>query len=203
MIVIIPSTDMRYPEAHKDATRHRIVKAAARRFRRDGPHGTAIGDIMTDLRLTHGGFYRHFRGKDDLLAEALAHAVRDASHRLERVALAAPAGARVAAIIDAYLSPGHAADRPGGCPIAALGSDLDRESAALRGSAFEVAWREYLTRMSAYMPGATAEARTRTATVLFSGMAGTLTMSRTIADTAERARVLALARQFYKASIGA
>jgi TetR/AcrR family transcriptional repressor of nem operon len=194
---------MRYPAAHKDATRSRIVSVAARRFRRDGPHGTAIGDIMTDLRLTHGGFYRHFRGKDDLFAEALAHAIREASLRIERAALAVTAGARTAAIIDSYLSPGHAGDRSGGCPIAALSSDLGRQWASLRRSAFEAALREHLVRMSAYMPGPTAEARVRTAGVLFSGMAGTLTMSRTIADAAERARMLAHARQIYKASVGA
>lgn len=194
---------MRYPEAHKDDTRRRIVKAAARRFRRDGPHGTAIGDIMTDLRLTHGGFYRHFRGKDDLLAEALAHAIREASLRLEQAALAVPAGARAAAIIDSYLSATHAVDRPGGCPIAALSSDLGREWASLRGSAFESALSEHLERMAAFMPGSTADARVRMAGVLFSGMAGTLAMSRTIANTAERARMLAHARQIYKASVGA
>lgn len=194
---------MRYPATHKDDTRARIVRAASRRFRRDGPQRTAIGDIMTDLRLTHGGFYRHFGGKNELLAEALADAIRTESHRLDAAAHAVPPKRRAAALIDSYLSPAHAADWLGGCPVAAMASDLGRDWEALRRSVFDSAMREHLSRMAAHLPGATAGARVRSAGVLFSGMAGTLAMSRTIHDPDTRAEMLARARQFYKSAIGA
>lgn len=193
---------MRYPATHKDDTRARIVRAASRRFRRDGPDRTAIGDLMSDLRLTHGGFYRHFRGKDELFGEALAEAIREVSLRLERAALSAPSDGRAGAIIDAYLSHEHAADVAGGCPIAALASDLSRAGNSLRGSAFETAAREHIGRMANYLPGDTVDARLVTARVLFSGMAGTMAMSRALADPRRQREVLAEARQFYRTALG-
>lgn len=193
---------MRYPATHKDDTRTRIVRAASRRFRRDGPDRTAIGDLMGDLRLTHGGFYRHFRGKDELFGEALAEALLEVSLRLERAALAAPESGRAQAIIDAYLSVEHLGDVAGGCPIAALASDLSRSGSSLHGTAFEAAGREHIERMANYLPGATLDARRRTARVLFSGMAGTMAMSRTSTDPKRQQEVLAEARRFYRTALG-
>jgi len=193
---------MRYPASHKDDTKARIVRAASRRFRRDGPDRTAIGDLMGDLQLTHGGFYRHFRGKDELFGEALAEALTEVSLRLERAALSAPESGRAEAIIDAYLSPEHLADVGGGCPVAALASDLSRAGRTLHGTAFEAAGREHIGRMAHYVPGDTLDARCRTARVLFSGMAGTMAMTRTLADPKRRQEVLTEARQFYRAALG-
>src|SRR5260370_12387188 len=60
---------MRYSPEHKEQTRERIVHAASRRFRRAGT-GVGIGQLMKTLTMTHGGFYRHFRNKDELIIEA-------------------------------------------------------------------------------------------------------------------------------------
>ena len=73
---------MRYSAEHKQETRERIVKAASRRFRSRGSQGAVIGDLMKDLRLTHGGFYRHFDSKEDLFIEAFQHGVDDITRRL-------------------------------------------------------------------------------------------------------------------------
>ncbi len=51
-------------------TRRRIVKTAAAEFRRNGIHATGLSDVMAAAGLTHGGFYRHFDSKDQLVAEA-------------------------------------------------------------------------------------------------------------------------------------
>jgi TetR/AcrR family transcriptional repressor of nem operon len=157
---------------------------------------------MGDLRLTHGGFYRHFRGKDELFGEALAEALQDVSLRLERAALSAPEHGRAQAIIDAYLSPEHLGDVAGGCPVAALASDLSRAGRSLHGTAFEAAAREHIGRMANYLPGDTLEARLRSARVLFSGMAGTMAMSRALADPRRQREMLAEARQFYRTALG-
>src|SRR5258708_8035364 len=53
-------------------TRRRIVKAAAAEFRRNGIHATGLCELMATAGLTHGGFYRHFDSKDQLVAEACA-----------------------------------------------------------------------------------------------------------------------------------
>ncbi len=65
---------MRYPEDHKQKTRRRIVEEAARLFRQDGVGATGLQPLMKALGLTHGGFYAHFKSKDDLVETALRHA---------------------------------------------------------------------------------------------------------------------------------
>ena len=67
---------MRYSAEHKEQTRGRIVRAAARRFRSRGSEA-AVGELMRDLRLTHGGFYRHFESKEDLFAEAFEQSLKE------------------------------------------------------------------------------------------------------------------------------
>src|SRR6202163_3333984 len=86
-------------------TRRRIVKTAAAEFRRNGINGTGLSDLMGAAGLTHGGFYRHFGSKDQLVAEACAEAVETVI--FGRLAAAAPEGAGAAV---AYLSTGHRDD---------------------------------------------------------------------------------------------
>ncbi len=51
-------------------TRKRIVRAAAREFREQGIVATGLADLMKAAGLTHGGFYKHFASKDQLVAAA-------------------------------------------------------------------------------------------------------------------------------------
>jgi TetR/AcrR family transcriptional regulator, transcriptional repressor for nem operon len=62
---------MRYEQDHKARTHQRILKNAARRFRAEGLNGPGVATVMKASGLTVGGFYKHFRSKDELLAEAI------------------------------------------------------------------------------------------------------------------------------------
>jgi AcrR family transcriptional regulator len=64
---------MPYSPNHKQDTRRRILRSAARLFNRRGFSEATIDEIMTAAGLTHGGFYRHFSSKDKLYAEAVRH----------------------------------------------------------------------------------------------------------------------------------
>ena len=118
------------PRASKeDAARHRqeIIAAAARLFRERGIDGVSVPELMEAVGLTHGGFYRHFASKDELVALALDEAFDQAGQ------LGAKIHARHKDNADArrdyiqrYLSPRHRADRGGGCPNAALCGDIGR-----------------------------------------------------------------------------
>src|SRR5690606_20561428 len=70
---------MRYSEDHKAKTHQRIIEEAALRFRRDGVGATGLQPLMKALGLTHGGFYAHFKSKDDLVETALQHVVHELS----------------------------------------------------------------------------------------------------------------------------
>jgi TetR/AcrR family transcriptional repressor of nem operon len=193
---------MRYPADHKDRVRAKIVRAAARRFRGRGGEGVAIAELMRELKLTHGGFYRHFDDKEELFTEALLMSVAHARARMIAAAAAAPPGRELAAIINMYLSPGHCANPAEGCPIAALTTEIARHTKTTR-AAFDRVLRGHAAEFACFMPGATVAERERTAMVLFAGMAGALNVARAAADETLRHAVLEQARAFYLGALGA
>jgi TetR/AcrR family transcriptional repressor of nem operon len=188
---------MRYPAEHKEQTRRRIVRAASRRLRGRGSAGVPITDLMRELRLTHGGFYRHFSNKAQLYAEALADGFEDVGSMLVAAAEQAPRGHELRAIIDAYLSEEHCGRASDGCPFAALISEIGRQPRAVR-AAFEGALRAHTRRIGRFLSGATEEERERNFSLLFSGMAGTLSLARATGDRATRRRLLDGAREVYR-----
>jgi TetR/AcrR family transcriptional repressor of nem operon len=190
---------MRYSADHKQRTRERIVRAAARRFRSRGSDGAGIGDLMRDLRLTHGGFYRHFDSKEGLFAEAFEQSLRELGDRVVEALEQAAPGTQLKTLIDAYLDIEHCDNVAGGCPVAALASEVARRPRAAR-APFLQALRAHIRRMAKYIPAASEEARREKATALFSGMAGTLTVARAFTDEQDRRAILDGARKFYLAA---
>ena len=81
---------MRYGPDHKSKTHQRIVKAASRQFRAEGLSGPGVARVMRASGLTVGGFYKHFRTRDDLVAEAVAESLRDLRERMLKAAKQAP-----------------------------------------------------------------------------------------------------------------
>lgn len=118
--------------ASKDASHERIVSAAARAIRRSGYAGTGVSDIMKEAGLTHGAFYAHFASRDAMLAEAADHAGAESIARAHEVVSAAPAKRSLEFLIHSYLSQDHLKDIACGCPMAALGSEMPRQSPEVR-----------------------------------------------------------------------
>jgi len=193
MTYIISS--MRYPAEHKQETRERIVHTASRRFRRAGA-AVGIGQLMKTLKMTHGGFYRHFKSKDELFEAALTKGFEDMRARMTAAIAGAPSGHELEAIIEIYLSDQHCADPAGGCPVAALASEIARQPRAIR-AAFDRAIQRATATMARYMTGETEEERRRKAGILFSGMSGTLSVARAVSDDDLRRRILSAGRRIY------
>lgn len=190
---------MRYSTEHKQQTRERIVRSAARRFRNRGGEGAGIGDLMRDLRLTHGGFYRHFTSKESLFAEAFEQSLKEVGTRVTKAIEQAPPGSELKTLIDAYLDVDHCTDVAGGCPVAALAAEVARRPRGARGP-FLQALRAHIRRMEKYVPAASGEERREKAIALFSGMAGTLTIARVFTDEQDRRAILEGAKRFYLAA---
>lgn len=186
---------MRYSKDHKVQTRAKLVETAARKFQQRGYESVAIGDIMSELQLTHGGFYRHFPDKESLYAEALDASISDVQQRLLRRA-GGTGSPDLRVIIESYLSTDHCENLGDGCPVAALSSDVARQSPRVQ-AAFETALHAYMNEFVSLMPGATDDERKQQFLVLFSGMAGALSAARAVADPALRASILDAARDFY------
>ncbi|MGB7200438.1 MAG: TetR/AcrR family transcriptional regulator, partial [Acidobacteriaceae bacterium] len=98
---------MRYGPEHKSETHQKIVKDASRRVRAEGVTGTAVAAVMRDAGLTHGGFYKHFESKDELLLESLHEAFCEMGDILAEAAKRSRREAAWKAIVKRYLSPEH------------------------------------------------------------------------------------------------
>jgi AcrR family transcriptional regulator len=64
---------MPYSPKQKQDTRNRILESARRLFNGKGFPEVSIEEIMAQAGLTHGGFYRHFRSKDEVYAESIRY----------------------------------------------------------------------------------------------------------------------------------
>jgi len=147
---------MRVTQQQMDASHERIVQGAARLFRERGVRSTSVADAMNAAGLTHGGFYRHFETKDELVIASLREAFKTFTEPLEsRQQLEAPD--RVAADFKAlYLSDEHVANPGLGCPMPAIGGDLARESAPIRAE-FSAGVKRALEALAASRQGTAAQ----------------------------------------------
>ncbi|MDQ6931116.1 MAG: TetR/AcrR family transcriptional regulator [Candidatus Eremiobacteraeota bacterium] len=179
----------------KAQTHHDILRRASEAFQRHGS-GVGIGEIMKELGLTRGGFYRHFGSKDDLLVEAVALSLNEIADRLDRIAQKAEPGSELAGIITAYMSEEQLHHPESWCALATLSSDIGRQSTPVR-KRLDAAMLQYMEKMLKYMPGATQQERSGTFLVLFSGMAGAMAMMRAMGDKEMRHQVLGLTRGYY------
>ena len=125
---VIPTT--------KEATKERIVEAAARAIRRSGYAGTSVADIMKEAGLTHGGFYAHFASREAMLAEAADRAGAEAVAVSAGIAASAPPEQALQRLrLPADLSKEHVKSVEMGCPVAALGSEMPRQAPQIRRAA--------------------------------------------------------------------
>lgn len=186
---------MRYQPGHKMETRQKILKDASRRVRSEGLNGAAVAAVMQDAGLTHGGFYKHFPSKDDLLLRALREAFGEVIAFLVQAAEHAPPQSAWKAIVKTYLSPEHCNHPERGCPLAALASELARTGKSMKGQIF-VEMTNYKDQLLRYMPGRRTADKERAFFVIFSTMIGTVEIARMMPDNAERASLLASTQDF-------
>ncbi|HEX4030651.1 MAG TPA: TetR/AcrR family transcriptional regulator [Terracidiphilus sp.] len=187
---------MRYPVEQKAETHDRIIEAAARSFREHGSEGQGVAGLMKEAGLTHGGFYRHFTGKDDLYVDAIARGFQQTADKMIMAAARAPHGEQLRTIIERYLSMEHLEDPGGGCVLSTLAAEIARQRPAVR-ARINAVMKSYRERLLPFLPGRDdAEKRCRFM-VLFPSMAGVLMTARAMTDPAARKEILSAARRFY------
>lgn len=104
--------------------RRRIVETASVLFRERGYDGVSVADLMSAAGFTHGGFYKHFASKADLMAEAMRCGFTQSAESI--------ASQSRSTFVADYLSRRHRDDRGHGCTLAALGADSARQSGAIK-----------------------------------------------------------------------
>ena len=172
---------MPYAPQQKQETRERIVRAARRLFNRKGFAEVTIDEIMTEAGLTRGGFYRHFKTKDELYSEALSQFLcnkKPEEWQRKHVNLCADGATLARMIMDAYLSKDHLDDRDGSCPTVALPSDVSRSGVPVK-RAFRIVVEMMLEVFGGALPGPDARER---ALALVSLCVGAMAVARAVDD---------------------
>lgn len=186
---------MRYTEDHKAQTHQRILQEAAARFRRDGIGATGLQPLMKALGLTHGGFYAHFKSKDDLVEKSLRCAV-DQVYEMRAAKTATDTSA--ATFIDHYLSAEHCATPELGCPLPSMSSELGQ-----RGQPSEIT-DELISRMLATLQAGMPDGQDThgKSVLMMTSMVGALTLARAAKDPQMAERILQTTRDQLKQQLG-
>ncbi|TAL63831.1 MAG: TetR/AcrR family transcriptional regulator, partial [Burkholderiaceae bacterium] len=157
-----------------------------------GYDGVGVADVMKQAGLTHGGFYAHFESRDALLAEAVERAGRDSATVMrQRIDTSRARGeSALRALVEGYLSETHLRGVEGGCVVAALSSEMPRQSPALLATSADRV-RGLIDLVQRALPqGGTREQ----AMVIAGTMVGTLQLARALGPNQQGKAVLAAAR---------
>ena len=180
---------MRYDEDHKQRTREKVLDAAARTIRAEGPDRVGVAAIMAEAGLTHGGFYAHFGSKEELVTEAIRQMFAQAGERRHTWTDGKAPKAGLRDYIKFYLSRSHRDGRGDGCPLTALATDLPRLPEPARR-----VFGEGVALMTASMAGllqAIDWPDAETAAIsLVSEMVGAVSLARSVADAEQSDRIL-------------
>jgi TetR/AcrR family transcriptional repressor of nem operon len=192
---------MRYDAEHKQKTRSKVLEVAAKAIREDGPDRIGVAGVMAEAGLTHGGFYAHFKSKDELVAAAIEQMFENTRARLKHEMEGHPPAEGLSNYIEFYLSKKHRDARGAGCPMAALASDLPRLSEETRELFAEGARRltdviaEKLSALGHEHPHMLARSTV-------SELVGALSLARVETDVKRSDAILADSRQWLKQRLG-
>lgn len=178
---------MRYQEGHKEQTRQRIIEAASKRFRKGGADAVGVADLMADAGLTHGGFYAHFKSKEDLFRETLAAALDGTTGQFKRAVERTDDGLET--IVRGYLTRRHRDEPEHGCVGASLAPEIARHPKRTR-QVFRESIAKLIELIEEQLPIKDREARRKRSIAIFSLMMGALQLARTEPDPDRSEQIL-------------
>ena len=185
---------MRYVAEHKELTRERVLREAAKAIRQHGPDGIGVADLMAKAGLTHGGFYAHFTSKDDLIAEAIPVMFADRAELFRKCTEGVPPAEGLAQYFDSYLSARHRDRRDRGCPLAALSGDLARLALPAR-RRVEAGVREATLAIAELLRMLGRDQPEQLAASILAEMVGALALARAVPSATLSEEILGAARQ--------
>lgn len=175
---------MRYDARHKEQTHRQLLDIAGRLLRTGGPEAVSVTQVMGEAGLTNGGFYAHFRSREDLLAQAIERAFRDATAMFERARDGRAAAEALLRYVRSYLSAAHRDMPELGCPVPALGADVMRLSNAAR-VCFTGGVDDLVKRIASLVEALGIQQPQAVARSILAEMSGALTLSRIVAEDAD------------------
>lgn len=192
---------MRYSQTHKEETRKKVLDAAAAAVRRQGPDRVGVAEIMAQAGLTHGGFYAHFRSKDEMVAAAITQAFDQSRRRFRRLGEGLSDAEYLSAFVDNYVSAIHRDAPERGCPVTTLSNDLPRQGEPAR-AAFDAGVKSLIASLASRLTVGAAGDREALAGSLVAEMAGAVALARAVSDQEFSDRLLSDTRTRVKARMG-
>ncbi|MDT0469964.1 TetR/AcrR family transcriptional regulator [Streptomyces gibsoniae] len=171
---------MGHSQAEKAASRERVLRMTARKVRAEGVTRPGVAELMNEARLTHGGFYKHFASRGDLITQAVAAALAEGTAKMERAARENEQAPRTG-LIDAYLGRQHRDAPATGCALVTLGAAAGRSGDDSK-EAYEKQVRAYLDLIAGL--GEDSEEARAEAMLTLSALVGATLMSRAVSDPA-------------------
>lgn len=184
----------RVSQAEKARNHQRILEEAARQIRSSGIEGLGIAELMKSVGMTHGGFYRHFKDKEELAVAAIDQAFDVFCDRLENEIDELGSEEALGAFVRRYLSTDHVENPSAGCPASALSGEAGRCSLAER-----KAIARGIARTETLLARALSEAGTEgvlAAECLFSLLVGTVVLARAATSKSDAEGSLEKARDY-------
>lgn len=170
---------MGHSKDDKAESHERIVSVAAARIRESGTESPGVAEIMRAAGLTHGGFYKHFADREELIYEAIEHALRENETNAAQVV--ADADDPLAAFAEWYVSAAHRDNPAEGCGVAALCTDVPRLGGPAQES-YRAQVERYLARLQKLLASDDPDVRSR-ANVTLSAMVGAVMIARGLGPT--------------------
>lgn len=170
---------MRHSKEDKAASHERIVNTAAARIRESGTDQPGVAEIMRAAGLTHGGFYKHFESREQLIEEAVERALTENQKTVAQMVY--EADDPLAAFADSYVSTAHRDDAAHGCGVVALGADIRRVGGVAQ-DAYRAQVDRYLAYLQSLLDGDDEDSRKR-ANVTLSAMVGAVMIARALGPT--------------------
>lgn len=180
---------MRYDANHKRKTRDLILTEAARVLRAAGPEKLSVAEVMRAAGMTVGGFYAHFKSKDDLLAHAVETAIADFNAVVERAETDAPPAERFEQLVRFYLSRRHRDAPEAGCPLPSLGgyvAGMDTEARRRFGAGLDI----LTSRLERLLSAMQVEQPEEAASSVAAEMIGAVTLARAARDSGQSDAIL-------------
>ncbi len=192
---------MRYNDEHKQKTRAKVLGAAAKAIRAEGPDRVGVAAVMAEAGLTHGGFYAHFASKDDLVAAAIGQMFDEATARFEATTGGRSPREALEAYIGFYLSRTHRDGRDSGCPLPALAAHLPNLAPPSR-EAFSAGVARMTGRIAAWLESLGHARPQVTAASVMSELVGAVGLARAVSDPAQSDEILQSSRAALRARLG-
>jgi TetR/AcrR family transcriptional repressor of nem operon len=186
---------MRKSKIETARTRKRIVKAAGAEFAANGISDAALARVMAAAGLTHGGFYRHFASKDQLVLEACSKTLLSLVASLESLTNGKPHGQALPLLVDHYVSRAHRDQPRTGCPLAAMGSELARSDKSTRHAAME-GFLQLSRLIASHLETVPFRKRAARSMAIVSAMVGAVTLARIAPDSRISDSVLVATRDY-------